>query len=181
MYEIDFDTLPRPEDDGAADHLPGMVLPDLPLASTDGAEISLGLQSGRVVVFCYPKTGQPGTEMPEGWDEIPGARGCTPQACAYRDAMEQLTEAGVDRVYGLSTQDTDWQVEAKERLHLPYPLLSDVRWHLTEALALPTFDAEGERLMKRLTMVIEDGTITHVHYPVFPPDKDVEWVLSKLG
>jgi peroxiredoxin len=178
--DVDWSTLPPPEDDGAAGHLLGARLPDLALAATDGTDVALARLPGRTVVFSYPKTGQPGTEMPEGWDAIPGARGCTPQSCAFRDIHAELVAAGADRVFGLSTQDTEYQREAAERLHLPFPLLSDAALRLTTALRLPVMLVHGVTLLKRMALVIEDGVITHVFYPVFPPDKNATEVLGWL-
>ncbi len=179
--EIDWSTLPRPADDGAADHLQGMVLPDVPLPSTDGADVSLGVPAGRLVVFVYPMTAAPDEAPPHGWDEIPGARGCTSQACAFRDLSADLAAAGVDGIFGVSTQNTTLQMEAKERLALPYPLLSDHALALADALGLPRFEAGGETYLRRLTLIVEDGRVRDVHYPVFPPDADARWVLDQLG
>ena len=171
--------LPVPIDDGACDHLPGMRLPSLGLPATDGTMIDLSSLSGRSVVYVYPRTGRPDQPLPAGWDEIPGARGCTPQSCAYRDRVAELGALGA-RVFGLSTQDTAYQQEAAARLHLPFPLLSDERLDLTTALALPTFEVDGMTLIKRLTLIIDDGTIATVFYPVFPPDADAANVAAWL-
>lgn len=175
--------LPIPVDDGAADHLPGRALPPIGLAATDGSTVRLDLpHPGRTVVFAYPRTGRPDEEPPgglEAWDAIPGARGCTPQACAYRDSHAELVAAGV-RIFGLSTQDTAYQHEMAERLHLPFPILSDERLELTRALGLPTFEHAGLTLFKRHTMVIRDCRIEHVFYPVFPSDRDAAQVLDWL-
>ena len=172
--------LPRPVDDGACDHLIGMGLPDKSLPATSGEKINLFRHAGTVVVYIYPMTGRPGIALPEGWDDIPGARGCTPQSCAYRDAYQSIRDAGADGLYGLSTQDSVWQGEMATRLHLPFPILSDAQLHFTTALSLPTFTAEGETLIKRLTLIVKNGRIAAVHYPVFPSDSDPEWVLSNL-
>jgi peroxiredoxin len=136
---------------------------------------------GRVVVYAYPRTGVPGEDpfVPD-WDEIPGARGCTPESCAFRDHFRELRAAGAALVFGLSTQDRDYQREAAERLHLPFALLSDVDLEMTKALRLPTFEAAGQTLLKRFTLVVSDGRIEHVFYPVFPPDKHAEEVLGWL-
>ncbi len=175
--------LPVPQDDGAANHLAGTQLPSVPLTATDGSTVDLAGLTGRTVVYCYPRTGRPDRDNPAGWDEIPGARGCTPQSCSYRDHHAELAAAGA-RVLGLSTQDTAYQQEAATRLHLPFPLLSDANLSLTSALALPTFeveiDGESQILLRRLTMIITDGTITQVFYPVFPPDADAERVIAWL-
>ena len=175
--------LPVPVDDGATDHLPGMAMPPLALPATDGSEVRLDDASApRTVVFAYPRTGRPGEEPPGGtvaWNAIPGARGCTPQACAYRDHFAELRSFGV-RVFGLSTQDTAYQRELVERLELPYPVLSDERLELAHALRLPTFETEGLTLFKRHTIVIDGGRIEHVLYPVFPSDRDAEQVIAWL-
>ena len=173
--------LPRPVDDGAARHLPGATLPSIALESTSGRKVDLSRES-RAVVFCYPRTGRPGEDLPGpngSWDAIPGARGCTPQACAFRDAMGEFAGLGYT-VYGLSAQTIDHQREAAERLDLPYELLADERFALIDAARLPTFEHAGNRFVKRLTMVIEDGRIDHVFYPVFPPDKSPDEVLDWL-
>ena len=171
--------LPVPTDDGAADHLQGMRLPPVALASTAGETVDLSALPGRTVVYCYPMTGRPGGDLPPGWDEIPGARGCTPQSCSFRDHHVELQALGA-RVFGLSTQDTEYQSEAAGRLRLPFALLSDAELAFAGALSLPTFEVEGTVLLKRLTLVIEGGRIEKVFYPVFPPDKSaaqvVEWL-----
>jgi peroxiredoxin len=171
--------LPVPGDDGACSHLPGMRLPSLALPATDGTMIDLSTLPGRSIVYAYPRTGRPDQPLPAGWDEIPGARGCTPQSCAYRDLAAELGALGA-RVFGLSTQDTAYQQEAVKRLYLPFPLLSDERRELTTALALPTFEIDGMTLIKRLTLVIDDGAIETVFYPVFPPDADAANVAAWL-
>jgi peroxiredoxin len=168
-----------PEDDGAAKHLPGMELPPLALPSTQGGEVVLAELPGRSVLFCYPRTGVPGQEMPPGWDQIPGARGCTPEACGFRDRHEQFADLGA-RVLALSTQDPAYQRELAERIHLPFPVLSDERLELVRALRLPTFEAGGSTLVKRITLVTCDGRIEHVFYPVFPPDAHAGEVLEWL-
>jgi peroxiredoxin len=175
------DNLPVPRDDGAARHLAGMKLPDLALAATDGSDVNLAHLNGRTVVYAYPRTGVPGTPLIEGWDAIPGARGCTPQSCGFRDHFADLRKAGVNHLFGLSTQDTGYQREVAERLHLPFAILSDAGMELTRALELPTFEAGGMRLLKRLTLVIDDGVIAHVFYPVFPPDKSAAETLVWLS
>lgn len=172
--------LPVPEDDGAADHLFGMRLPSVPLPSTGGERVDLSALPGTAVVYCYPMTGRPDRELPAGWDEIPGARGCTPQSCSFRDHHAGLRRLGA-RVFGLSTQSTAYQREAAERLHLPFPLLSDADLAFAGALRLPTFEVEGGVLTKRLTMILEDGTVEKVFYPVFPPGEDAERVLEWLS
>jgi peroxiredoxin len=171
--------LPVPVDDGACDHLSGMQLPSLALPATDGSMVDLSMLPGRSVVYVYPRTGRPDQPLPTGWDGIPGARGCTPQSCAYRDLAAELGALGA-RVFGLSTQDTGYQREAAARLHLPFLLLSDERLELTTALSLPTFEVDGMTLIKRLTLIIDDGAIETVFYPVFPPDADAANVATWL-
>jgi peroxiredoxin len=172
--------LPRPTDDGAADHLKGMRLPNLSLPTTGGRTIQLEkLGAGRTVIYCYPMTGVPGTPLPEGWDLVPGARGCTPQACNFRDRHEELTQFGV-AVYGLSTQPTEYQREMAERNHLPFEILSDSEFRSCDALRLPTFTMAGTRLLKRLTLIIEGGEIEHVFYPVFPSNESADRVIEWL-
>jgi peroxiredoxin len=175
------DDLPEPEDDCAADHLPGTTLPSVPLSATDGSTFDLAALDGRTVVYCYPMTGRPDEDViPEGWDAIPGARGCTPESCAFRDHYEDLRGAGADAVFGLSVRTTAYQREARDRLGLPYELLSEHGFALAEALDLPTFEAAGDRYLKRLTLVVEDGVVDHVFYPVFPPDDHAGEVLAWL-
>jgi peroxiredoxin len=175
------DDLPVPRDDGATRHLVGMRLPDLTLAATDGSQVNLSALQGRTVVYIYPRTGRPGVPAPDGWDAIPGARGCTPQSCGFRDHFADLKGMGVAALYGLSTQDIAYQREAVQRLHLPFALLSDRELALTRALALPTFEVDDMTLLKRMAWVIDDGAIRHVFYPVFPPDRSAEKVLAWLG
>jgi peroxiredoxin len=174
------DNIPLPQDDGAARHLTGAKLPPVALGATDGSQVSLSALPGRTVVYVYPRTGVPGQPLPDGWDAIPGARGCTPQSCSFRDHFLELKRLGVDRVFGLSTQDTDYQREAANRLQLPFPILSDSDLKLTRALNLPTFAIAGMTLLKRMALVIGDGVIIKVFYPVFPPDKNAEEVIAWL-
>ena len=172
--------LPVPTDDGAAQHLVGMALPTVRLRSTRGGDLVLSdLDLGTTIFYCYPMTGRPDLPNPEGWDEIPGARGCTPQACSYRDHWGELRGFGVD-VYGVSAQSTADQAEAAERLHLPYPLLSDEQGELARALRLPTFGFGGRQLLKRLTLITRAHRIRACFYPVFPSDSDVGLVLGWL-
>lgn len=175
--------LPAPEDDGAASHLRGSNVPDIALPSTDGRQISLARISRthtRLVVYAYPRTGRPGeAPLVADWDTIPGARGCTPETCAFRDHHAELKAAGAE-VFGVSTQDTAYQRELVDRLHLPFAILSDAHLELTRAWRLPTFDAAGQTLLKRLTLVIKDGRVEHVWYPVFPPDRHAEEVVRWL-
>ena len=172
--------LPVPEDDGACDHLPGARLPDIALPATDGGTVNLSRLPGTVVVYCYPMTGRPGVPLPDGWDDIPGARGCTPQSCSFRDRHSELSALGA-AVFGMSTQDTGYQREMAERLHLPFPVLSDSEFGFVGAMGIPTFEAGGMRLMRRVTMVVRDGAVEAFHYPVFPSDSDPEWVLLRLA
>jgi peroxiredoxin len=172
--------LPVPEDDGAARHLSGMRLPAIALAATNGMQVDLSTLKGRTVVYIYPRTGDPNSGVPEGWDAVPGARGCTPQSCAFRDHFGDLKRLGVAQLFGLSTQTTAYQREAVERLHLPFAILSDADLRLTRALTLPTFEFNGMTLLKRMAWVIDDGAITQVFYPVFPPDKNAEEVIAWL-
>ena len=182
LYALPSD-LPIPTDDGACAHLPGMALPSVPLPATDGAIVDLAALPGRTVLYVYPRTGRPDQEVPAGWDEIPGARGCTPQSCAFRDHHAELRALGA-RVFGLSTQDTVYQQEAVARLHLPFPLLSDADLRFTQALRPPTFTIDslpGLTLLKRVTLILRDGRIEHVFYPVFPPDRNAADVLAWLS
>ena len=172
--------IPAPQDDGGARHLAGMRLPDLALPATAGAAVNLAKLKGRTVVYIYPRTGVPGVDLPPGWDEIPGARGCTPQSCGFRDHFGELKRLGVTQLYGLSTQDTAYQQEAASRLHLPFAILSDADLALTRTLKLPTFVTSGMTLLKRMALVIDDGVISKVFYPVFPPDKNAANVVAWL-
>lgn len=172
--------LPVPEDDGAADHLLNAVVPPIELPATTGQALRLADLPGRTVVFCYPRTGRPDEELPPGWNSIPGARGCTPEACGFRNAHAQFADLGV-RVVALSTQAPDYQAEMAGRLHLPFPVLSDEDLELTRALRLPTFETQGWTLLTRLTLVIDDGRISRVFYPVFPPDSHAAEVLDELA
>ena len=171
--------LPVPVDDGMASHLRGMRVATVPLLSTSGEWIDLSALAGRTVVYCYPRTGRPDEEPPDGWNLIPGARGCTPQSCAFRDHYRELEALGAG-VFGLSSQDTEYQREAAERLHLPFPLLSDAQLAFASAMRLPQFDVGSMRLLKRLTLIIRDGVIEHGFYPVFPPDRNAEQVTEWL-
>lgn len=172
--------IPAPLDDGAARHLPGTRMASIPLRATSGETIDLSAMRGRVIVYVYPRTGKPGVKNPDGWDMIPGARGCTSQSCSFRDHFSDLMALGVTRPFGLSTQDTGYQREAAERLHLPFSLLSDEHLMLTRAMNLPTFRTAGMALLKRFTLVIDNGTVEHVFYPVFPPDRNASDVIVWL-
>lgn len=171
--------LPRPIDDGAAAHLQGMSLPALALPSTSGEYRDIAAVGGRLVIYIYPMTGRPGVALPDGWDGIPGARGCTPQSCGFRDHHAELKAQGAT-VFGLSTQPTAYQQEVHDRLHLPFELLSDSELRLKQLLRLPTFSVAGMELYKRLTLVVENGRIRKVFYPVFPPDQSADDVLAWL-
>lgn len=172
--------LPVPEDDGAADHLSGLPLPSLPLPATTGGELDPAqLASRRLVAYFYPRTGTPGEPLPEGWDEIPGARGCTPQSCAYRDSLAALENLGA-AVIGVSAQTAGEQAEFAAREQIPFPLLSDPELRLAAALDLPTFATAEMALYKRLTLIAENGAVAKVFYPVFPPDRDAAEVIAWL-
>ena len=175
------DDLPAPIDDGAAGHLTGSALPAIALAATDGATVDVAALPDRTVLYAYPRTGVPGEDhLVPDWDQIPGARGCTPETCAFRDHHAELLAAGAGGVHGLSTQATDHQREAAERLALPFSIVSDADLELTRALGLPTFEAAGETLIKRLTLLVTDGRVERVWYPIFPPDRHAGEVLSWL-
>jgi peroxiredoxin len=172
--------IPVPQDDGRARHLTGAKLPDVKLPATSGDDVNLSELKGRTVLYIYPRTGVPGVDPPTGWDQIPGARGCTPQSCGFRDHFAELKALGVSHVFGLSTQDTDYQREAAQRLRLPFLLLSDAALEFGPALHLPMFSADGMILLARMALVIEDGIIVKVFYPVFPPDKNAAEVIAWL-
>lgn len=171
--------LPIPQDDGAAQHLKGMRIPEISLHATTGNKLNPGDIQGRLVIYCYPMTGQPNVALPEGWDQIPGARGCTPQSCSYRDHYQELSSLGV-QVMGLSVQSHQYQQEMVDRLHLPFPVLSDENYQFQQALHLPTFTAAGMTLLKRITLIANDGVIEAVHYPIFPSDSDPAWAIHYL-
>jgi peroxiredoxin len=171
--------LPIPQDDGAADHLVGMRVPTLLLNASTGGQLNLGAIQGRLVIYCYPMTGQPNVPLPDGWDQIPGARGCTPQSCSFRDHHQELGSLGA-KVVGLSVQSTEYQQEMVDRLHLPFLVVSDIDYQFQRALQLPTFVAAGMTLLKRITLIANDGVIEAVHYPIFPSDSDPTWVISYL-
>lgn len=173
------DNLPIPQDDGAADHLPGLRLPDVVLPTTQGSTLALSKLSGYVVIYCYPMTGQPGVPLPPGWDEIPGARGCTPQNIAYKDHYDELIELGA-QVFGLSTQTTEYQQEMAQRLHLPFAVLSDHDMAFAKGLQLPTFHTNGMHLLKRLTLIAKDAKVIAVKYPIFPSNSDAAWAVDWL-
>lgn len=175
--------LPVPVDDGACNHLPGMGVPSIPLLSTSGRFVNLAeIGPERIVVYAYPRTGRPDQEIPPGWDQIPGARGCTPESCGFRDHIEDFRALGA-RVFGLSTQTTEYQREMAGRLHLPFEVLSDADFKLTRALRLPTFEVQSIQmtLLKRLTLILSEGRIEKVFYPIFPPDQHAEEVITWLS
>ena len=181
LLEVDWSQIPAPTDDGGAAHLKGMTLPPIGLLATDDRSVTLLALRGRTVVFAYPRTGEPGKiALVDDWDMIPGARGCTPQTCAFRDLFAELKAAGASHVFGLSTQSNDYQIEMASRLHLPFPVLSDEKLALTRALKLPTMEVAGLTLIKRLALIVDDGRISHVFYPVFPPDRNAGDVLAWL-
>ncbi len=181
LLEVDWSKIPAPTDDGGASHLAGMKIPSVSLRATTDEAIDLSELNGRTVVFAYPRTGEPGkVSLVDDWDMIPGARGCTPQTCSFRDLFAELRAAGAAHVFGLSTQSPEYQAEMAARLHLPFPVLSDEKLKLTGSLRLPTIDVAGLTLIKRLALVIDDGRITHVFYPVFPPDRNASDVLAWL-
>jgi peroxiredoxin len=179
----DWSMLPVPEDDGAACHLSGMKMASVRLPATNESTVDLSLLKGLVVVYAYPRTGRPDEPNPDGWDAIPGARGCTPQTCSFRDHLTELRSLGVKHLFGLSTQDTAWQREAAERLHLPFSLLSDECLELSTVMRFPLFRTSGMTLLKRMTFILRDGVIEQVFYPVFPPDRNagevIDWLRSK--
>ena len=179
VYELPKD-LPIPQDDGAAEHLKGKRLPNASLTATNGSVIDMGSILGTVVIYCYPMTGQPNVPLPDGWDQIPGARGCTPQSCSFRDHYQEIQALGAD-VIGLSVQGTDYQQEMVKRLHLPFPVVSDANYRFQKALNLPTFQVAGMTLLKRITLIARNGVIEATHYPVFPSDSDPDWVINCLN
>jgi len=172
--------LPVPKDDGGARHLRGMAIPDLELPSTANRRVNLAkISAPRIVVYCYPMTGQPGKALPAGWDDIPGARGCTPETCGFRDHHKDLAKLRAE-VFGVSTQSTAYQQEMVKRLEVPFEVLSDEHLAFARALKLPTFTIDGMTLIKRLTLILRDHRIEHVFYPVFPPDKHADEVIAWL-
>lgn len=176
--------LPIPIDDGACNHLTGKHLSPISLPSTQHESVDLSAISGYVVIYCYPMTGKPGVSLPSGWDNIPGARGCTPQSCAFRDHYQELNDLGA-QVFGLSTQNTEDQIEAKMRLHLPFDLLSDLGLSFANSIELPMFEIDGKHLIKRITLIVKDGNIVKFFYPVFPPDRNandvIDWLKEHIG
>ena len=181
LFEVDWSKIPAPSDDGGAAHLAGMKIAPVSLLATDDTSVDLSALKGRTVVFAYPRTGEPGKiGLVDDWDMIPGARGCTPQTCSFRDLYTELKAAGAEHVFGLSTQSNIYQAEMAARLHLPFPVLSDEKLELTRALGLPTMEVAGLTLIKRLALIVDDARIKHVFYPVFPPDRNAGDVLAWL-
>jgi peroxiredoxin len=181
LLEVDWSKIPAPADDGAAAHLVGMMIPPVSLIATDDTAVTLSALPGRTVVFAYPRTGEPGKiGLVDDWDMIPGARGCTPQTCAFRDLFAELKAAGASHVFGLSTQSNTYQTEMASRLHLPFPVLSDEKLELARALDLPIMEVAGLSLIRRLALIVDDARITQVFYPVFPPDRNAGDVLEWL-
>lgn len=171
--------LPKPEDDGACNHLYNISLPSIKLNTTNDESIDFSLIKDRVVIYLYPMTGQPDIALPDGWDDIPGARGCTPQSCSFRDHYSELKVLNTS-VYGLSTQNTQYQKEAANRLHLPFPLVSDNSLEFINALNIPTIEIDGMVLSKRVTLIVNNGVIEKVFYPIFPPNENVNQVMAYL-
>lgn len=177
---MDWSQLPKPQDDGAAAHLTGLKLDPVTLQATNGSLVDLASLEGRVVLYIYPMTGRPDVPLPDGWDGIPGARGCTPQSCAFRDHYADLKALGVAHLFGLSTQTTEYQSEAAKRMHLPFLLLSDGSLKFAKAHKLPTFEVDGMTLLKRMALVVDNGKIMKAFYPVFPPDRNASDVIDWL-
>src|SRR6266700_483446 len=179
LLEVDWSKIPAPADDGTAAHLEGMTIPPVSLVATDDNSVTLSGLRGRTVVFAYPRTGEAGKiALVDDWDMIPGARGCTPQTCSFRDLFAELKAAGAAQVFGLSSQSNAYQTEMASRLHLPFPVLSDEKLELARALELPTMEVAGLTLIKRMALIVDDGRITQVFYPVFPPDRNAGDVLA---
>ena len=183
LINIDWENIPKPDDDGATKHLVGQKIQGgVELLATNGEIVDLSILKGKTIVYAYPRTGRPDApSLDDRWDMIPGAKGCTPESCSFRDHFEEFRKLDITNIFGLSTQDTQYQQEAVERLHLPFAILSDERFLLTETLNLPTFIVSGVPLLKRFTLLIEDGVIKHVFYPVFPPHEHANEVIEWLN
>jgi len=178
FFKVDWSKIPEPKLDFNLEHLNQLIIPDLKLNSTDDTTVSLSNLKGITVIYVYPMTGVPGKELPEGWDEIPGARGCTPQSCSFRDNFSKLKKLGVNNIFGLSTQSTEYQKELATRLHLPYPILSDEKLEFSKKLKLPMFKVLKMNLLKRITLILKDNKIIKYFYPIFPPTKNIEDVIN---
>jgi peroxiredoxin (alkyl hydroperoxide reductase subunit C) len=178
FLNVDWSKIPEPKLDFNLEHLNQLIIPDLKLNSTDDTTVSLSNLKGITVIYVYPMTGVPGKELPEGWDEIPGARGCTPQSCSFRDNFSKLKKLGVNNIFGLSTQSTEYQKELATRLHLPYPILSDEKLEFSKKLKLPMFKVLKMNLLKRITLILKDNKIIKYFYPIFPPTKNIEDVIN---
>ncbi len=180
LLNPDWSKIPAPKLDASLEHLNNFIIPEIKLSSTSGDEIDLSKLIGLTIIYVYPMTGQPNVALPEGWDEIPGARGCTPQSCSFRDNFSELKKLNIKNIFGLSSQTTKYQKEMSERLHLPYPILSDEKLVFANALKLPTFKVDNMSLIKRITLIINNNKIIKYFYPVFPPDQNVNDVIFWL-
>ena len=180
LLKVDWSKIPAPKADVSLDHLNNYQIPEIKLQSTKGEFVNVGKLSGLSVIYIYPMTGQPNVALPKDWDEIPGARGCTPQSCSFRDNFSELTKLNIKNIFGLSSQTTDYQKELATRLHLPYAILSDEKLAFANALKLPTFKIDNMDLIKRITLILDDNKIIKYFYPVFPPDENVNQVIAWL-
>ena len=176
----DWSKIPAPKEDEDLSHLLKYKIKSVLLKSTNNQSVDLSKIKGLSIIYIYPMTGQPNKPLPENWDNIPGARGCTPQSCSFRDNFSILKNLNVNNIFGLSTQTTDYQKEMTERLHLPFPVLSDEKLEFSKQLNLPIFEVENMKLIKRITLILKDNEIIKYFYPIFPPDKNVELVIQFL-